>query len=322
MNPLWQALVNSTDLLLTGPVKPDGDSIGACLALREALIQRGVNVHVTGAIVDRYAWMPDADAFLTDAAVRSQHFDCVVILDGDKDRLLPGAAHAFSNASVKGIIDHHASTGAAGYDHAWLSPNAASTCEMLYELFEAEQITVTKSIATNLYTGFVFDTGSFRYSNTSPSTHSMAASLLESGIDHAKITAKVLLERSTTGLRAAGRVYSDSTFEADGAICIGTVSRETAQDLQLEPSDLEGIVDMLVFTAGVEIAVLAIQRKDNSVKLSLRSRDQANVCAIAKRLSPTGGGHRKAAGATVKGSLEDCLADFLGEAKQELGRIS
>jgi phosphoesterase RecJ-like protein len=322
MNPLWQALTQSKNVLLTGPVRPDGDSIGACLALREALLQRGVDVHVVGEVVERYAWMPGADTFLTDDALATQCYDSVVILDGDQKRLLPGAAAAFSKARVKGIIDHHASTSATGYDHAWLLPNAASTCEMLFQLFKAETVAFTKSIATNLYTGFVFDTGSFRYSNTSPNTHIMAAALLELGIDHAAVTAKVLLERSATGLRAAGRVYSESTFKANGAICVGIVSLEMARELQIQPPDLEGIVDMLVFTTGVEIAALAIQQKNNSVKFSLRSREQANVCAIAQRLSATGGGHRKAAGATIEGELEDCLAVFLSEAKRELSRLA
>lgn len=321
MNPLWQALISSKKILLTGPVKPDGDSIGACLALSEALLQHGVEAHLTGEIVERYAWMPGALAFIEDEAVAKEHYDCVVILDGDKDRLLPGAAAAFSAAAITGIIDHHASTGPQGYTHSWLEPNAASTCEMLFDLFESLGLTFTKSIAVNLYTGFVFDTGSFRYSNTSPRTHQMAGSLLKVGIDHAKITARVMLERSTTGLRAAGRVYSSCTFEENGAICIGLVSLETARELHLKAPDLEGIVDMLVFTTGVEIAALAIQRDETSVKFSLRSRDKANVCTIAQRLSPTGGGHRKAAGATILGSLDACVASFLAEGIQELKRI-
>jgi bifunctional oligoribonuclease and PAP phosphatase NrnA len=321
MNPLWQAMLGSKKVLLTGPVKPDGDSIGACLALSEALRQHGVTTHLAGEVVNRYAWMPGAGDFVDDEAVTSEAYDCVVILDGDKDRLLPGAAKAFKKAALTCIIDHHASTQPQGYVHSWLDPKAASTCEMLFDLFESNSIGFTESIAINLYTGFVFDTGSFRYSNTSSRTHRMAGKLLDVGIDHAKITAKVLLERSHTGLRAAGRVYSNCSFEAGGAICIGRISLETADELQLEAPDLEGIVDMLVFTTGVEIAALAIQRDEHSVKFSLRSRDKANVCAIAQRLSPTGGGHRKAAGATIHSTLNDSVDTFLAEALEELKRM-
>ena len=215
MLKLWRALLSSKRVLLTGPVKPDGDSIGACLALREALRQRGVSADVAGVIVHRYAWLDGADDFLTDADLEGQTFDTVVILDGDRDRLTAGAQLAFERAPVKAIIDHHASTDEGGYDEAWLEPTAASTCEMLFTLFDREEISLTSSIASALYTGFVFDTGSFRYSNTSPTTHRMAASLVETGIDHAAITARVLLERSAVGLRAAGRVYSDAIFRLE-----------------------------------------------------------------------------------------------------------
>ena len=149
----------------------------------------------------------------------------------------------------------------------------------------------------------------------------MAAVLLETGIDHAAITAQVLLERSTVGLRAAGRVYSDAIFDANGAICLATVSREMTEELGIQEPDLEGIVDNMVFTTGVEIAALAIQRDSNRVKFSLRSRADADVCRIAQNLSPTGGGHRKAAGATLEGSLDHCVRVFLDEARAGLARI-
>ena len=94
-----------------------------------------------------------------------------------------------------------------------------------------------------------------------------------------------------------------------------------ADELGISGPDLEGIVDNMVFTTGVEIAALAIQRDQNHVKFSLRSRAKADVCQIAQNLSPTGGGHRKAAGTTLEGSLEDCIQVFLTEARAGLARM-
>ena len=108
MDAVWRTLLSSNRVLLTGPVKPDGDSIGACLALKAALVQHGVSVDIAGDIVDRYAWIPGADAFLSDSEIENAHYETVVILDGDQARLTKGAEKVFNSATQKAIIDHHA----------------------------------------------------------------------------------------------------------------------------------------------------------------------------------------------------------------------
>ena len=301
---LLDSLRQAKRVLLTGPVGPDGDSIGACLGLQRILSHFGIPSDVAGEPGYRYAWMPGADGMIPDEDL-SDEYDVVVILDGDRHRLTAKAEAAFSNGSVRGIIDHHASTTPDGYTTSWIEPHATSTCEMLYSVLGDWGVELDKELATLLYVGAIFDTGGFRYSNTKPATHQMAAHLLEVGIDHASICARILMDRGASGIRLAGRIFSECVFYLDGALVVGDLSLELAADLGVLTGDLEGLVDTLVHTRGVEVAVLLIQRGPNTVKYSLRSRGRVGVAAVAKSLSDAGGGHRKAAGASIQASMDE-----------------
>ena len=298
-------------VLLTGPDAPDGDSIGACLALRRILRRRGTEATVAGRPGYRYAWMPDAETMVPDAELPAG-FGAVVVLDGDRLRLTAPVDVAFRAAPFTGIIDHHGSTSPQGYTTAWLEPQASSTCEMLYDALTAWQEPLDEALATQLYVGSIFDTGCFRYSNTTPATHRMAAHLLECGIDHARICAQVLMERQPSGLRLAGEVLSTASYDLDGALLSSGVSLARAAELGIRSGDWEGIVESMVFTSGVQVVALFIERQPGRVKVSLRSRGRVDVAQLAHGLSDGGGGHPKAAGVTLDGSIAFAHAQVRG----------
>lgn len=298
----------SRTVLLTGPEGPDGDSIGASLALQRALavVTPEVRVDVAGVPGFRYAWMPGADRMIADDQVGD--YDGVVVLDGDRGRLPGRVTTAFQNARWTGIIDHHRSTDVAGYTWSFFDGECESTCVMVREMLRDLGIPVDRDLAALLYTGVVFDTGGFRYSNTRASTHRLAAELLETGIDHAEITLRVLAERRKPGLVLAGRMISEARFWAGGKIAVAVFSKAIAAELGATELDVEGVVDMLQHTQGVSIAVVLTERAPDRVKLSLRSRGAVDVAAVARRLSAGGGGHAKAAGAAMAMGLDAALA--------------
>jgi len=302
---ILDALTGAADVLLTGPVPPDADSLGACLALAQILEERGVRTRVAGCVPWRYAWMPGAERLLPDDEVHPE-WDAVVVLDGDRFRLAPTVGAAFERARIRGIIDHHASTAADGYTHVWLQADAESTCGMIHRALNDWGVSLDVRLATHLYAGLVFDTGGFRYSNTDANTHRQAAALLATGIDHTDICARILAERRPAGLRAAGRILTDARYFLDGRLCIGRVPRTLRDELGLVTGDLEGVVDALVHSVGTQVAALLHERDDDTVKVSLRSRCPLDVAALAHTLVPTGGGHAKAAGARLCTSLDDC----------------
>jgi len=288
-------------VLLTGPMGPDGDSLGACLALARVLAAAGVETTVAADAAARYRPLPGFERLVPDDALPPTSWAAVVILDGDRHRLTPPVARAFREARFRGIVDHHRSTKPDGYDVYWLDPAASSASEMLCELLEFRGIPLDSGIAALLYAGIAFDTGNFRYSNTSPSTLRRAALLLEKGFDHAALVATMLVERRWEALQLASEVYRQCERACDGQLAFGRVPLSEHERLGLVPGDLEGLVDDLVHIAGVHVACLIIDRPGGGVKLSLRSRSHVDVASIAEALAPSGGGHAKAAGVLLDG---------------------
>jgi len=314
-------------VLLTGPEGPDGDSIGACLALARCLRALGVpQVDVAGVPSYRYRWMDGAAQMLPDEEVGSDPadgvYDLAVVMDGDAHRLTAPVDAAWAVAKKHAIIDHHGTTTADGYDVALIDHTSASTCEMILRIMDAWGQPLDRIQAELLYVGILFDTGGFRHSNTSVETLQVAGRLLETGMNHSAITTRVLLERRPNAMRLQGRILETATFHDDGAVVLGTLSLALAESLELVNGDLEGIVDSLIYVRGVEVAALVVERGPGEVKLSLRSRGKVDVARLARELHQTGGGHAKAAGvvlpetlAEVVGRLPTALSDAVGRTR-------
>ena len=139
--------MQAQSILLTGPIYPDGDSLGACLALRYGLQQLSqARIDVAGDISFRYQGMPCSNEILPDNAIQGP-YDLAIVLDGDRHRLTPPIHQAYNSAQTKGIIDHHSSTNIQGYDIAILDSAAASTCEMALNILEGWGIGLDSTLA-------------------------------------------------------------------------------------------------------------------------------------------------------------------------------
>jgi len=317
-------------ILLTGPNAADGDSLGASLALARAIRFRfGVPVDVAGECSRAYRFLPDAEDLLENSAVRP-HYGLVVVLDGDCGRLAREVEAAFRAAPVTAIVDHHRTTTEEGYTLGLINPESASTCEMVLEIMDLWGVDPDRSAAIQLYTGILFDTGGFRYSNTGPSTHEAAARLLALEIEHADIAVQVLMERTRQGVMLAASIQAAAEFHVEGQLCIGRVTAALMRDLGASDHDLGGVVESLLYIEGVEVSALLVEREGSKTKISFRSRGAVDVAALARSLHPGGGGHAKAAGVRVDESLEvisarmpglvaDCLADSLANPLEDGG---
>ena len=306
---LLQYVGRADRVLLTGPIGPDGDSIGACLALSTGLASvSDTPVVIAGDLLPRYAGLPGAEAIVADAKIEP-NFDLVLILDGDSARLEPKIERAWKAAKVRGIIDHHGSTVPDGYDLAILDGKVASTCQMVHAILELWDVPLTASLAEQLYTGLIFDTGGFRHANTDPEVHRLAARLLTTGFEHSELSIRVLSERTPAALLLIARVIQGAWFSHEGRVHSGIVRVKDLQDLGAVPGDIEGIVETLLNTTGVEISVLFVERSSERVKLSFRcrSRCEHNVATVASELSPHGGGHPRAAGALMAMNLGEAV---------------
>ena len=312
-NQLYAAAKSARKILITGPKFPDGDSIGACLALAFAFEQfSSAKIEVFGELSFRYQWLPKSNSFLKNNHV-SENYDLAIVLDGDRHRL-PSEIHGpYHTAKTKAVIDHHASTNLDGYNICIVSPESASTCELLLPLLLSWNIEINSLLATWLYTGIIFDTGGFRHSNTTSETHYLAADLLSHQINHNLITTKILMERQKSGIALLAHALNQIEYLNDGIIAYCAISYEKIVTLQAQEGDFEGIVENMLYIEGVELSCLLLERSPSFTKISLRSRQDYNVALLAKKISPKGGGHARAAGAIIEVPLSVCEAKIIAD---------
>ncbi len=305
---LREAIKRASSVLFTGPRDPDGDSLGACLALASAAAGFSDAVlHVAGEVNYRYDWMPGAATLKSDDGL-DDAYDLVVVMDGDRTRLTQKVTRLFEGAQTTALVDHHRSSSSDGYDVVLLDPDSPSTCEMVAQILDQWGVGLDADMATHLYTGIIFDTGGFKHENTGAATHALAARLLDLGVRPAPVHAKVLHERTQGGLRLLGEVLGGAKFFAGGQVVVAAITEEAIRRLEVASGDTEGVVDALLNTAGVEVAVLVKESGASACRLSLRSKSRVNVAEIARSLHEGGGGHIRAAGCRVPEPLSALMA--------------
>jgi phosphoesterase RecJ-like protein len=304
IDALTTALDGAQQVLLAAPGDLDGDAVGALVALARAIPRRwpACTIRIAGTEL-----CPPGLAFLLghDCQIEvaqtlpEQAFDVAIIVDGGPDRLGAVAPH-FARAGLRVMVDHHRSSGDAAVDVAVFDPTSASTTQLLVAVFARWAVPLDAALAEPLFAGLVFDTSVFRYRMTSPASLLAAAEMLATGIDHARIVERVLLDQSEAKARLRGLVLNRFHRSADGRL-----ARSWLTAAESERAETGGLVDDLVFIEGVEVGALLRGRADGSVKLSLRSKGGVDVAALARSLSERGGGHARAAGATLEGPLDE-----------------
>jgi phosphoesterase RecJ-like protein len=224
-------------------------------------------------------------------------YDLFITLDCAEKERLGFALPIFNNAKSTLCIDHHISnTGFA--DLNYIVPEASSTCELVYSLLEDELI--NKEIADALFMGIIHDTGVFRFSNTQPTTLQVAAALLAKGVNSDEIIEKTFYERTFLQTKIVGKALWESKLILDNQGILYVLTKKEMDENNVSGGDLDGIVSQLWLTKDIEVAIFIYELEPGTFKVSLRSSDQVDVSAIAKKFG--GGGHKKAAGFEMKES--------------------
>ena len=303
-------------VLLAGPVDADGDSIGASLALAEVLrrVHPGlVAIVASGAPVPaRYGFLDGVDQVAGPDELEGP-FDVAIVLDGVRHRI-GDIGPFFDAADCQVLVDHHRSSNPADYHLAIWDAQRSSTCELVHEIacHPSFDVPLDGSIAEQLYTGIAFDTGTFRYSNTTPETMRIAATMLSLGIDAQRIIERLFLDTRLEDAVLRGRVLAAVQLDESARVAHGCVTTALIKETGATSEATEGLVSSLVFIEGVQAAALFIEQPER-IRVSMRSRGQVDVAAIARRLSPQGGGHDRAAGMTLDGSLDEIVERVVGQ---------
>ncbi|MBQ0059706.1 MAG: DHH family phosphoesterase [Lachnospiraceae bacterium] len=306
-------------IVIGGHVNPDGDCVGSCMSLFLYLKKNypELNVQV-------YLEEPRRELrFLTEAYEGTSVFwelpvnwpvpDLFVLLDvGTRKRI--GVVGDLVDVARKTVcIDHHeANDGIADVNH--VEPNIGSCAEVLYGLLDDEKI--DPACAEAIYTGIIHDTGVFQYTNTRPETMMIAGNLMKKGVDTANIIYGSFNARSYVQSTIMGYCLSKSRLTEDGRIIYAQLSLEEMKEYGAAKSDLGEIVSQLRLTKGIIAAVFAYEMHAGAYKLSFRSTEDLDVNRVAGTFG--GGGHARAAGATVNIPANDLYRQVINAIYDEL----
>ncbi len=315
MNKLLEALNEARTVAITGHVNPDGDCVGSCMGmylyLRDNYPQLQVDVYLNS-VREGFGYIQGMDQVKENFELGDK-YDLLLLFDvSSKDRLC--VSSEIMNASKHSVcVDHHVTNNGLAEDNV-ICPEASSTAEVLFELLEEEKI--SKAAAEALYTGIIHDTGMFHHSCTSSKTMRIAGALMDKGIDFSKIVDESFYTRTYRQNQIMGRTILESIMLLDGKCIVGVVSHRVMEFYGVTPKDLDGIVDQLRITKGVEVALFLYAVGTQEFKVSMRSNGKVNVSEIAQSFG--GGGHVKAAGCTMQGSFYDVVNNLTGPIERQL----
>ena len=295
---------------IAGHTRPDGDCTGSTLALYNYIKNNYPSIRVTlylEPIPNIFKFLQRSDEIVSDFS-EDVTYDLFFSLDcGDGGRL-GGAVRYFDAAKKTVCIDHHISNQSFA-DVNDVQPEASSTSELVFGLLDEEKI--TKEIAECLYVGMVHDTGLFQYSCTSSKTMNIAGKLMDKGIDYPRIVDQTFFEKTFEQNQILGTALLKAKRYFDGRCITCILTAQDMADCHALPKHLEGIVSHLRSTKGVDTAVLLYENSDGTYKVSMRSNGAVDVAAICVKYG--GGGHVRAAGATMSGDPEQILRQLLEE---------
>ena len=318
LHDVLAALRSVRSVLVTSHVNPDGDAIGSMLAAKHLLTALGVDhvdcVH-SEPVPALYRWLPGASQVLPPERAEGP-YDAALVVDVSQRERVGAVAKLLAPPVNVVVADHHLEDHPEGDLNLVISDHAA-TGEIIAELFEAAAVPISQDAAVCLYVAIATDTGSFRFSSTTPQTHRIAARLVETGIEVGEISSRVFDFMSRPKFVLMSHVLDQTTFLDDGRIACAAVTTADMRSVGAADGDFEGLINLLRYVEGVDVAVICREGDDHKVKVSLRGSPRVNCAAIAQRLG--GGGRAAAAGATLDPPLGDALETVLREIRVDLG---
>lgn len=308
---------------LTTHVNADGDGVGSELGLWHLLREHGLHpviANPTG-IPDRFGFLlpPGADA--SDRAGREiAQADVVMVVDiSDLGRLGDLATAVHDRRAPVACIDHHISPGTLPPGPRLVAPEATATAELVFDFAAALEWPLSAEAARALYVGILTDTGGFRFSNTTPRALRVAAALLEHGVEPESIYEAVYASAPEGRVRLLAEVLQTLVVEPERGLAWVTVPAGALERHSVTPDDLDGIVEHARSIAGVRLALLFRQIANGRIKVSFRSMGSVDSAALAQGFG--GGGHHKAAGASLAGSIAQVQERVLDAARGYLNGV-
>jgi bifunctional oligoribonuclease and PAP phosphatase NrnA len=317
-----EALRGTRVVALTTHINADGDACGSVAALARLLQQRGIQAPVVNPTpwpsIFGFLLGDDVDDRSPKGAAALAGIDALVTLDvSDMSRLgrLADAARALTVPRI--VIDHHVPTDEPAGEILLDDILACATGELLFDFASVLGLEITPAIAEALYTAILTDTGGFRYSNTTPRCHAIAAVLLRCGVDPEEMYRRIYASVSPGRLFLLRDALNSLGHDPAHGISWICVSPDALQRYAVSPEDLDGIVEHPRSIAGTRLALFFRDLGHGRVKVSFRSTGDVDVNRFARTYG--GGGHAKASGALIHGTLDEVRARVLADAREYVG---
>ena len=265
--------------------------------------------------------MPDYLRFLTGVddiqkpETNTDAYDLFLALDSSEAIRMGACARLMERCARTAQIDHHGTN--PGYaDVNSIDPDASATSTMIREQMTALGAPMTKEIAECLYAGISTDTGNFSFDCTDAETFRVMGDLVEAGLPLAELNMRLFRERSMPQLKLLGRAIEKMRYAEDGRISVMTLTRQDFRDCGALAEHADMVVNYGLETIGTKMAILARESDEGKIKFSLRARAPLTVDDVASRLG--GGGHARAAGINMDGTLENTVPRVLEAMAEKL----
>jgi phosphoesterase RecJ-like protein len=303
-----------TQVIILIHQSPDGDCIGSGYALAAMLRLMGKHavVRCCDPILPRFSFLIEDEV---PDVVDEEH--ATVMTVDVADRKLLGDLDAVYGDRVQLAIDHHR-THCPFATELCLDAEAASACEIVYEIGRLLPISLTTQIVKRLYTGMATDTGCFQYSNTTPRTLRHVADLMEQfpDVPYDKINRAMFVVKSMQRLHLEQELMQQLQSYLDGKCMVICITLAFLEANHLQPEDAEGWANFPLQIEGVEVGITIKEREPGVFKISMRSTDQVDVSAICQQFG--GGGHVRAAGCRIEGTVETVRQQLVDAVERSL----
>lgn len=315
MNQYLQAIAEAQTIVILGHVRPDGDCVGSCTGMYNYIIDnypgKQVDIYL-GAFDDKFLFLRGADTICHEVCPNRSYDLCLALDCASTDRFGEFSIY-YETAKKKVAIDHHASNPGYG-DICLVRPEASAACEAIYGILERDKI--SKYCAESLYLGIVHDTGVFKHSNTTKETMCVAGDLIALGANPQKTIDDTFYSKTHMQNQILGQALLNSHMELDGQCIVTCLRKEVFDHYHASSVDVDGVVDQIRITRGIEVAVFYYEYEPDVYKFSLRSNEKVDVSKIA--LTHEGGGHIRAAGFSLAGEQSQVEAEVLEQIRQAL----
>lgn len=320
---LKQRIISYDNVLIIVHINPDPDTLGSALGLKQIFEKLNKTAYVvcdtkvTERVCGYFDIVPELDLnYIESSGFKPDYIICADAASVSQiGRYEKYYSDDISQNKIDIVIDHHYTNSFYGKE-TYLDEKAAATGEIIFDLAKELNLAILKDriFAKNIYCAIVGDTGSFRYSSTTPKTMSIAAGLISTGFDFAKLNRLIFQNRSITQIATDRLAYNSLRICGGGKIGLITITTDMKRAAGLEGVELDGINEIARIAEGVEVGITIkevdpkengeiLKQNTNAFRISLRSNDYVNVAEIAAQYG--GGGHIRAAGCRY-----ECDIDF------------